>query len=245
MSVFPTCFVEYMDPDVGRDLVRVYEHNGLSCSLPDGTTCCGAPWLHSGNVDRFALVARDNVAALAAVPGIWRTQTSDPAWTSGFLGFARIAQLYDVLPAAGLLLLGLLALLLPSGRRVLAAAAPLAVFTALAAVVVAILEWGGPIPAILHQGPYAVVILLVGLCALAVTALPWPLASAVAAASAAWFAVSWIPGLGFHPGSGWSSEPLLIAAGLVLAALCVVDDYRHRRGLPVADVITPEREPVG
>lgn len=195
----------------------------------------------------------DNVAALAAVPGIWRTQTSDPAWTSGFLGFARIAQLYDVLPAAGLLLLGLLALLLPSGRRVLAAAAPLAVFTALAAVVVAILEWGGPIPAILHQGPYAVVILLVGLCALAVTALPWPLASAVAAASAAWFAVSWIPGLGFHPGTDkpGGTVPLDHAmlmvglGGLVLAALCVVDDYRHRRGLPVADVITPEREPVG
>jgi hypothetical protein len=195
----------------------------------------------------------DNVAALAAVPGIWRTQTSDPAWTSGFLGFARIAQLYDVLPAAGLLLLGLLALLLPSGRRVLAAAAPLAVFTALAAVVVAILEWGGPIPAILHQGPYAVVILLVGLCALAVTALPWPLASAVAAASAAWFAVSWIPGLGFHPGTDkpGGTVPLDHAmlmvglGGLVLAALCMVDDYRHRRGLPVADVITPEREPVG
>ena len=97
------------------------------------------------------------------------------------------------------------------------------------------------------------VILLVGLCALAVTALPWPLASAVAAASAAWFAVSWIPGLGFHPGTDkpGGTVPLDHAmlmvglGGLVLAALCVVDDYRHRRGLPVADVITPEREPVG
>jgi Fe-S oxidoreductase len=66
VSVFPTCFVEYMDPAVGRDLVRVYEHNGLSCSLPEGTTCCGAPWLHSGNVEKFEQVARNNVAALAA-----------------------------------------------------------------------------------------------------------------------------------------------------------------------------------
>jgi glycerol-3-phosphate dehydrogenase subunit C len=66
VSVFPTCFVEYMDPDVGRDLVRVYEHNGVACSVPEGTKCCGAPWLHSGNLEQFGAVARRNVAALAA-----------------------------------------------------------------------------------------------------------------------------------------------------------------------------------
>jgi glycerol-3-phosphate dehydrogenase subunit C len=66
VSVFPTCFVEYMDPDVGRDLVRVYEHNGVACSLPEGTTCCGAPWLHSGHLDQFGAAARRNVTALAA-----------------------------------------------------------------------------------------------------------------------------------------------------------------------------------
>jgi glycerol-3-phosphate dehydrogenase subunit C len=66
VSVFPTCFVEYMDPDVGKDLVRVYEHNGVACSLPEGTKCCGAPWLHSGNVEQFTEAARRNVTALAA-----------------------------------------------------------------------------------------------------------------------------------------------------------------------------------
>ena len=87
----------------------------------------------------------DNVAALMAAGAMWRTQTAAPAWTSGFLGLARLAQLYDVLPAAGLLLLGLLALLFPSGRRVLAPAWPLAVFTGLAAVVWVILIWGGSV----------------------------------------------------------------------------------------------------
>jgi Fe-S oxidoreductase len=66
VSVFPTCFVEYMDPDVGKDVVRVYEHNGLECSVPGGTKCCGAPWLHSGNLEQFEKAARSNVAALAA-----------------------------------------------------------------------------------------------------------------------------------------------------------------------------------
>jgi glycerol-3-phosphate dehydrogenase subunit C len=66
VSVFPTCFVEYMEPDIGRAIVEVYEHNGVECVLPEGTKCCGAPWLHSGRVDEFTKAARRNVAALAA-----------------------------------------------------------------------------------------------------------------------------------------------------------------------------------
>ncbi len=66
VSVFPTCFVEYMEPDVGRAIVGVYEHNGVVCTLPQGTKCCGAPWLHSGHVDEFVKAARRNVAALAS-----------------------------------------------------------------------------------------------------------------------------------------------------------------------------------
>jgi Fe-S oxidoreductase len=65
-SIFPTCFVEYMEPDVGRAIVEVYEHNGVDCSVPPGTKCCGAPWLHSGNVEEFGKAARRNLAALAA-----------------------------------------------------------------------------------------------------------------------------------------------------------------------------------
>jgi glycerol-3-phosphate dehydrogenase subunit C len=66
VSVFPTCFVEYMDPGVGQDLVGVFEHNGVECTLPEGTKCCGAPWLHSGNLEQFEAAARRNVTALAA-----------------------------------------------------------------------------------------------------------------------------------------------------------------------------------
>lgn len=65
VSVFPTCFIEYMEPDIGKDLVKVYEHNGVACSLPKGTQCCGAPWLHQGNVKEFTKAAQRNVAVLA------------------------------------------------------------------------------------------------------------------------------------------------------------------------------------
>ena len=64
VSVFPTCFIEYMEPAIGQDLVKVFERNGVSCSMPDGASCCGAPWLHQGNVKEFTKAATRNVAAL-------------------------------------------------------------------------------------------------------------------------------------------------------------------------------------
>jgi Fe-S oxidoreductase len=65
VAVFPTCLVDYQNPSIGKDLVKVYEHNGVECSLTEGTTCCGAPWLHSGEMEQFEKQARGNVAALA------------------------------------------------------------------------------------------------------------------------------------------------------------------------------------
>lgn len=65
VSVFPTCIVEYQQPSIGHDLVKVYEHNGIECSLVDGAVCCGAPYLHSGDVDAFTKVAAKQVKVLA------------------------------------------------------------------------------------------------------------------------------------------------------------------------------------
>ena len=36
VAVFPTCLVEYQNPAIGQDLVKVYERNGIECSLVDG-----------------------------------------------------------------------------------------------------------------------------------------------------------------------------------------------------------------
>jgi Fe-S oxidoreductase len=65
VALFPTCLVEYQNPAIGRDLVQVYERNGIECSLPKGQVCCGAPWLHSGDVDHFVAEGRKNVKLLA------------------------------------------------------------------------------------------------------------------------------------------------------------------------------------
>ena len=66
VAVFPTCLVEYQQPAIGQDLVKVFERNGVDCSLVDGAGCCGAPYLHSGDMDGFIKVAAKQVKALAA-----------------------------------------------------------------------------------------------------------------------------------------------------------------------------------
>ena len=43
----------------------MYEHNGIACSLPEGQVCCGAPFLHQGNVDQFVAEGRKNIRVLA------------------------------------------------------------------------------------------------------------------------------------------------------------------------------------
>ena len=65
VALFPTCLVEYQNPAIGQDLVKVYERNGVECSLPEGQVCCGAPWLHAGEVDKFVAQGRTNVKVLA------------------------------------------------------------------------------------------------------------------------------------------------------------------------------------
>jgi glycerol-3-phosphate dehydrogenase subunit C len=62
--LFPTCIVEYQAPEVGRDLVQVLERNRVECDLPEGQVCCGAPWLHAGDVESFRRQARKNVGVL-------------------------------------------------------------------------------------------------------------------------------------------------------------------------------------
>lgn len=70
VALFQTCLVEYQNPSIGQDAVRVLERNQIACQLPEGAVCCGMPWLDSGNVDAFLRQAEKNVRAL--VPHVKR-----------------------------------------------------------------------------------------------------------------------------------------------------------------------------
>jgi hypothetical protein len=187
--------------------------------------------LSPGQLFRYKIT--DNLTALTGNRGLLSAQSVDVAWLhQGFMGYARLSQFFDLLPASVPLILGAFALLFPSGRRALAAMKPLAVFAALTLVVWIVLLWGGPaVPAIIHEGPYALLVLFLGLCAVAVTALPRPLAALVLVADAAWFAVCWVPGLGFQPGvippgTHPSLDSAMVAVGAAgLLILAVVGAY--------------------
>jgi hypothetical protein len=140
------------------------------------------------------------------------------AWSGSFFGSARIAEVNIFVPAAGLLLLGALVPLLPSARRRLAGVRPLAAFTALAIAVWVVLLWGGGVTTLTFVGPYVALVLFIGLCALAVTALPPLACGAVLAASAAWFAVEWLPGLTFR--REWQFVPVSNSVDWSMAVVC-------------------------
>lgn len=66
VALFPTCLVEYQNPDIGKAVVNVYEKNGIECDLPKGQVCCGMPHLDGGDVKSFIKNAEKNVEILAA-----------------------------------------------------------------------------------------------------------------------------------------------------------------------------------
>ncbi|MHB8670105.1 MAG: heterodisulfide reductase-related iron-sulfur binding cluster [Acidimicrobiales bacterium] len=65
VTLFTTCLVEYQDPTIGHDLVKVYERNGIDCEVATDAVCCGMPWLDGGDVDAFLAQASRNVGVLA------------------------------------------------------------------------------------------------------------------------------------------------------------------------------------
>ena len=65
VALFPTCLVDYQNPDIGKATVGVLEHNGVECGLPEGQVCCGMPWLDAGDQKKFRQHAEKNVAVLA------------------------------------------------------------------------------------------------------------------------------------------------------------------------------------
>ena len=47
-SLFITCLVDQLYPDVGLSMVRVLQKAGVDVQFPEGQTCCGQPAFNSG-----------------------------------------------------------------------------------------------------------------------------------------------------------------------------------------------------
>jgi len=79
VAIFATCYVNYNEPGIGDDLVRVLEHNEIPYEIVEHESCCGMPKLELGDLESvarhkqanmpvLAKYAREGFAILSAVP---------------------------------------------------------------------------------------------------------------------------------------------------------------------------------
>lgn len=63
---FPGCFVNYNQPEVGVDLVKVYQANKIEVVVDEDFVCCGSPLVTGGYLDEARKNAAKNTAAIKA-----------------------------------------------------------------------------------------------------------------------------------------------------------------------------------
>lgn len=79
VAIFATCYINYNEPGIGRDMVSVLEHNAIPWVVAEKEVCCGMPKLEQGdleaverlvrvNIPNLAKLARQGYAIMAAVP---------------------------------------------------------------------------------------------------------------------------------------------------------------------------------
>jgi len=65
VAIFSTCYVNYNEPGIGHDLLRVLEHNGIPAVVVAKEACCGMPKLELGDLDAVARLKEINIPPLA------------------------------------------------------------------------------------------------------------------------------------------------------------------------------------
>ncbi|HWQ37352.1 MAG TPA: heterodisulfide reductase-related iron-sulfur binding cluster [Burkholderiales bacterium] len=65
VALFSTCYVNYNEPGIGHDLLRVLEHNEIPAIVVEKESCCGMPKLELGDLDAVAKLKAKNIPVLA------------------------------------------------------------------------------------------------------------------------------------------------------------------------------------
>jgi len=65
VAIFSTCFVNYNEPGIGHDLIKVLEHNAIPYEIVEKEKCCGMPKLELGDLDAVAEHKAANIPVLA------------------------------------------------------------------------------------------------------------------------------------------------------------------------------------
>jgi glycerol-3-phosphate dehydrogenase subunit C len=65
VAIFATCYVNYNEPGIGHDLVKILDHNAIPHVLAPKEACCGMPKLELGDLDGVAALKAKNIPGLA------------------------------------------------------------------------------------------------------------------------------------------------------------------------------------
>ncbi|NND44976.1 MAG: Fe-S oxidoreductase [Xanthomonadales bacterium] len=66
-ALFATCYCNVNEPDIGDDLVAVFEHNGVPVRLTAKEKCCGMPKLEQGDLKTVDKYKRANIPQLVSL----------------------------------------------------------------------------------------------------------------------------------------------------------------------------------
>ena len=62
--IFSTCYVNYNEPGIGHDLLKLLEHNDIPFEIVEKESCCGMPKLELGDLDAVARHKDANIPVL-------------------------------------------------------------------------------------------------------------------------------------------------------------------------------------
>ena len=79
VAIYATCYINYNEPGIGHDLLKILEHNEIPTRLVEKEACCGMPKLELGdleaveklkneNIPHLLKLAQEGYAILSAVP---------------------------------------------------------------------------------------------------------------------------------------------------------------------------------
>jgi glycolate oxidase iron-sulfur subunit len=65
VGFFTGCFIDFVDPAIGRSLIRVLSRHGVEVVFPKKQTCCGIPVFLSGDLENGLDLLKINLEAFA------------------------------------------------------------------------------------------------------------------------------------------------------------------------------------
>ena len=65
VAIYTTCYVNWNEPVIGHDLIKVLEHNAIPFVVVEKQACCGMPKLELGDLESVEALARQTIPGLA------------------------------------------------------------------------------------------------------------------------------------------------------------------------------------